>query len=133
MKQSHFLLALVSLRDPRLTEADSYAVALATVALLAAGTSAALALGKKKFILGTGLLLACLALSWCAVCPRTQTAFEWEYRYRVQAGMTLADVENLLGPGRREEAPPGTTDWKGGTIPLVRGVEFYTAGSAASS
>jgi hypothetical protein len=72
-----------------------------------------------------GLLLLCLPLSCCVCCPQTGTRFEWKYRYRVRVGMTLDEVEAVLGPGRKEEGPPGTPDYKGGSVPLVRGEEFY--------
>jgi hypothetical protein len=119
------LLAWVGQQDPRLDEADRQGAPLGVSILLAVATIALLALRKKKVVLATCLLLVFMPLSCCVVCPRTVTVFEWKYRYRVKAGMTLGKLEAILGPSQPEEAPPGTLDWKGGTVPFVRGDEFY--------
>jgi hypothetical protein len=47
-----------------------------------------------------GLVVVLLAAYWCVSCPDTLTLFEWKYRYRVHEGMTLAEVESVLGPGK---------------------------------
>lgn len=47
-----------------------------------------------------GLVALLLAACWCVSCPDTLTLFEWKYRYRVHEGMSLAEVESVLGPGR---------------------------------
>jgi hypothetical protein len=119
------LLAWAGQQDPRLDEADCQGAVLAVSILLVAVTIALLALRKKEVVLATCLLLVFMPLSCCVVCPRTATVYEWKYRYRVKAGMTLAELEAILGPGQPEEAPPGRPDWKGGTVPLLRGDEFY--------
>jgi hypothetical protein len=118
------LLAWAGQQDPRLDEADCQGAVLAASVLVVV-TIALLALGMKKVVLASCLLLVFMPLSCCVVSPRTATVFEWKYRYRVKAGMTLAELEAVLGPGQPEEAPPGTPDWKGGSVPLVRGDEFY--------
>src|SRR5262245_8497153 len=70
-----------------------------------------------------GLLV--LPISCCVCCHTTGSFFELKYRYRVKVGMTLAEVENILGPGERQESQPGMPDYKGGSIPVVQGDEFY--------
>jgi hypothetical protein len=47
-----------------------------------------------------GLLAMLLGGFWWVSCPDTLTYFEWKYRYRVHEGMTLAEVEAVLGPGQ---------------------------------
>ena len=82
-------------------------------------------MGRKPFsikiaLVGFGLLLVLLPCSWCVCCPETGTTFEWKYRYRVRNGMTLAEVEAVLGPGQQREGPPQTRDG-----PVIQGDEFY--------
>jgi hypothetical protein len=50
-----------------------------------------------------GLVAMLLAAYWWLSCPETMTLFEWKYRNRVHEGMTLAEVESILGPGQRDE------------------------------
>jgi hypothetical protein len=59
------------------------------------------------------------------MCPRTGTVFEWKYRYRIKTGMTLAEVESILGPGKQEKTKPGTMDQKGFSVPVLQGEELY--------
>jgi len=52
------------------------------------------------------LVAMLLAAYWWLSCPDTLTLFEWKYRYRFHEGMTLAQVEPVLGPGK----PGGARD-----------------------
>ncbi len=73
---------------------------------------------------------------WCGCCPTSLTLFEWNYRYRIHAGMTLEEAESILGPGSKRQSPPRTADspvtqgdefyvWKGGDGILVGGLEIW--------
>src|SRR5262249_7500858 len=44
-------------------------------------------------------------------CPWTGTKFEWDYRYRVHDGMTLEEVEAVLGEGKYR--PNGMREYRG--------------------
>jgi hypothetical protein len=44
-------------------------------------------------------------------CPWTSTQFEWDYRNRIREGMSLAEVEAVLGSGKR--VPSGISQWHG--------------------
>jgi hypothetical protein len=77
---------------------------------------------------GLQLLLLCccvIPVSWFAMCPATLTVFEWKYHYRIKVGMTLAEEESVLGPGTRDDCPPGQQDDKEGTVPIARGDQIY--------
>lgn len=69
--------------------------------------------GAILFVLGSAAFFA-------AGCVFGPSRLELAGR-RVQPGMTLAEVEAILGPGTLVEAVPHTT----GDVPLVRGDVFY--------
>jgi hypothetical protein len=61
-------------------------------------------LPRREVTLAVALLaLAGLVLT-CTVCPVGRAY--WNYHFRIRTGMTLAEVECVLGPGMVEE-PPG--------------------------
>lgn len=75
----------------------------------------------------TRILFGCISLVllltgiwFCGCCPETGTVFEWKYRYRIKVGMTLHEVESILGPGTECSQPPQTADG-----PVIRGEKFY--------
>jgi hypothetical protein len=78
----------------------------------------------KKVILGAALvLLAVVAAPFC-ICqggPMIGAANGLYYSSRVRNGMTLKEVESVMGgPGQQHDSPPGTRDG-----PVVQGDEFY--------
>ncbi len=81
-------------------------------------------LAARRVVLGMALVLVLLPFSFWVCCPTTGSLFEWKYRYRVRVGMTVGEVEAILGRGERQEWVGWTPDGEGGMVPFVRGDEF---------
>src|SRR5581483_8816321 len=78
-------------------------------------------MSRRKAVFAALAALALAGWLWL-FWPWAHTLFEFHCRLR--AGMTLAEVEAVLGEGERELAPPGVGD--GGSIrPAVQGDTFY--------
>ena len=84
---------------------------------------------RRSFVIrtaigGVGVLLVLVPIWFCGCCPQSGTVFEWKYHYRIHTGMTLSEVERVLGPGAKQDSPPGTPDSRG-IRPLVEGDQYY--------
>jgi hypothetical protein len=75
---------------------------------------------RRNVILGLilGVLLA--AVSCCVLFSILGIGFSWKYHYRIKIGLTLAEVENTLGPGEERKGPPHTPDGS-----VIQGDVFY--------
>jgi hypothetical protein len=61
---------------------------------------------RRRAILVSALLVLVTGLGvWSYCCP-TGTAFEFNCRYRIKEGMTLDEVEAILGPGTEVPSSP---------------------------
>ena len=67
------------------------------------------------------LLLPFVWIGFCFLFCPTGTLFEFNCRYRIHVGMTLEEVEHLLGPAEEEAFPPEEKD-RG---PVVEGDRYY--------
>src|SRR5262245_6350040 len=70
--------------------------------------------------LGFAIIATLGPVSCCLLCPASGTYFEWKYRYRIHEGMTLSEVEGVLGQGTQSMSPRGPRD-----EPVVACDEFY--------
>src|SRR5262245_2834758 len=61
--------------------------------------------------LAAALVAAAALGAWLWLCPWTATALEYRYRYRLRGGMTLGEVEAVLGEG--EYRPRGISQRRG--------------------
>jgi hypothetical protein len=62
-------------------------------------------MNKKVWILGIGLLIGCIAAAIvCYATAEPQSPINGENAARIQVGMTLAEVEQLLGGPARDES-----------------------------
>ncbi len=53
---------------------------------------------------------------------------EWNYRYRLQVGMTLEQATSVLGPAKKHEQPMQIAVGKEELHDVVQGDEFYSWG-----
>jgi hypothetical protein len=67
-----------------------------------------------------GLLALSAALVVYVTCP-TGSGFEFACHFRVSGGMTLGEVESVLGPGKEEPWPPCEKD----TGAVVTGDRYF--------
>jgi hypothetical protein len=70
--------------------------------------------------LAGGLTLLLAGVFGCIWIP-TGTRYELTCKVRIHLGMTLTEVESILGPGKKCSWPP--TEW--GIGPVVKGEQFF--------
>jgi len=80
---------------------------------------------RKRALAGALLLLVLGVTVWMVfsvlLCPSGMT--EFNVRFRVRTGMTLGEVEAILGPGEPIKSSQVPLDYYNG--PVVRGDTFY--------
>jgi hypothetical protein len=76
----------------------------------------------RVFLALTLLLSVTLAVSFVRLCPLGRTL--WNYHVRIHHGMSLSEVESILGPGVQEVSPPDLRLPDGQIRPALRGETF---------
>jgi hypothetical protein len=80
--------------------------------------------GRRTLFVGFLMLLLLTPCAWYGHFSTAITYFTCAFRLRI--GMSLKEVESVLGHGEKEVGgPPGTPDHSGVTIPIVQGDECY--------
>jgi hypothetical protein len=74
------------------------------------------------------LLVVALVVSFVRLCPLGRTL--WNYHIRIHDGLSLSEVESILGPGVQEDSPPDLRH-PDGIRPALRGETFFRFYSGA--